>query len=172
MGEAAAKRAAQPDRIVRDVTDDPRQQRAGRIWRYRAVERRMAHAGADRKHAVGDREAIETGYPIDVDEMGRPRHAKRHHRDEALTAGEHAAILRAEFSEVRQRVIDRLRRVIGERRWFHRARPLAVTLVRPYAKQPSPALVNAGLRRAVGPTDEPRDEPKRQCGAMRVRLTG
>src|SRR5580692_1863391 len=75
-----------------------------------------------RTHAALDREAIETGDRIDVDEMRRPRHAERHHRDEALTAGEDAAVLRTEFSEVRQRVIDRLRRVVDERRRFHRAR--------------------------------------------------
>ena len=88
------------------------------------MKRGMAHARADRKRAALDREAVETGDAIDVDEMRRARHAERHRRDEALTAGEHAPVLRTEFSEVRQRVIDRLRRVVDERRRFHRARPL------------------------------------------------
>jgi len=40
------------------------------------------------------------------------------------TTGENAAVLGAELGEVRQRVIDRLRRVIDERRGLHRANPL------------------------------------------------
>ena len=94
-----------------------------------SAENERRHDGnqrADRQHAVLDREPVETGDRIDVDKMRRPRHAKRHHRDQALTAGEHATILRSELGEVRQRVFDRLRRVIDERRWFHRARPFAV----------------------------------------------
>ena len=164
MGEAAAERAAQPDRVVRNVAHDPGEQRPGRTFDHRAVERGMAHARPDRKHAALDREAIETGDRIDVDEMRRPRHAERHHRDEALTAGEDAAVLRTEFSEVRQRVIDRLRRVVDERRRFHRARPFGGR-ERGFARMLS-------SHRPPSSTQVSRARNKRQRNEVHVRLTG
>ena len=124
----------------------------------------MAHARPDRKHAALDREAIETGDRIDIDEMRRPRHAERHHRDEALTAGEDAAVLRTEFSEVRQRVIDRLRRVVDERRRFHRARPFGGR-ERGFAGMLS-------SHRPPSSTQASRARNKRQRNEVHVRLSG
>ncbi len=56
--------------------------------------------------------------------MRRPRHAERHHWDQALAAGQDAAIARAELGELRYRVVHGFRRMIDERRGLHRARPL------------------------------------------------
>jgi hypothetical protein len=84
------------------------------------MKRRMTHACRDREHVAIDHEAIETGHRVDIDEVSGARHAKRHHRHEALTAGKNAAIERAEFSQLRHRVVDGFRGVINKRRGFHR----------------------------------------------------
>ena len=119
MGEAAAKRAAGADRIMRDVAYDEREQVAQRPGRDRPVERRVAHASADRERVALDREPVEPGDPVDVDEMRRPREAKRHGRDEALAAGENAAVLGRDFCQNRDRLLEGFGRVVDERR--HRA---------------------------------------------------
>ena len=87
----------------------------------RLVERGMAHAGADDKLAVRDREAIERRDAIDVDKMRRLGEPERHRRHQALAAGEHASILRRDLGEQRDGFVDGFRRVIAERRRLHRA---------------------------------------------------
>ena len=52
MREAAAERAAVADRIMRDVAHHVGEQLAERTFADRAVECRMAHAGADDELAV------------------------------------------------------------------------------------------------------------------------
>ena len=51
---------------------------------------------------------------VDVDEMRRLRQPERHGRNQALAAGEHAAVVRRNLGQNRNRLIDRLRRVIAE----------------------------------------------------------
>ena len=58
MGDAAAERAAGADRIVRDVTHDRGKQLAERPVDHRLVERRVAHARADRQPVAIDREPV------------------------------------------------------------------------------------------------------------------
>ena len=120
MGQAAAKRSAQPDRVMRDVRHDGGEQRAGRSRNHRTMKRRVTHAGRDREHVRVDRQTVETGDRVDVDQMRGPRHAKRHHRHETLTAGENAAVERAQLGQLRHHVVDGLWRVIDKRRGFHR----------------------------------------------------
>ncbi len=103
-----------------DVAHHVGQQLAERAVADRAMKRRVAHAGADDKLAVGDREAIERRDAVDVDQMRGLGEPERHGRHQALAAGEHAAVLRRHLGEQRDRLVDRFRRVIAERRRLHR----------------------------------------------------
>src|SRR5262249_51521367 len=58
---------------------------------------------------------------VDVDEMRRARETERHAGDEALAAGEDASVLRRKPGEHGDGLIDGARRVIDERRRFHRS---------------------------------------------------
>ena len=58
-------------------------------------------------------------YAVDIDQMGGFGEPERHGRHQALTAGEHAAILRGDLGEQRYGFIDRLRRMIAKRRRLH-----------------------------------------------------
>jgi hypothetical protein len=117
--EGAAERAAHPDRIMRDVPHDFREQRAEPPVSRRLVKRGVAHARADDELATFDFESVEPGYFVDVDEMRRPRHPERHDRHEALAAGQHAAVLRRDLGQNLQRLIERPRHVADERRGLH-----------------------------------------------------
>jgi hypothetical protein len=115
MREAAAKGAAQADRIMRDVAHDAREQRAERPGNGRTMERGVAHAGADRKAAVLDRELFQRRDAVDVDQMRRLRQPERHGGHETLPAGEDAAVLGRERTKQRDRLLDARRRVVFER---------------------------------------------------------
>jgi hypothetical protein len=119
MGEAAAKRTAQPDRVMRDIRYDGGKQGACGPRHHRTMKRRVTHACRNREHVAIDRKPIETGHSVDINEVSGSRHAECHHRHEALTAGKNAAIEWAEFSELRHCVVDSFRRVINKRRGFH-----------------------------------------------------
>ena len=119
MRDGAAKGAAGADRMVRDVAHHRRQQPAQRPVHDRTMERRMPHAGADAKLAVLDRQALERGDAVDVDEMRRPRQAECHDRHQALAAGQDAAVLRRHLGQQRDGFVDRLRCVIAERGGLH-----------------------------------------------------
>ena len=112
MRQAAAEGAAGADRVMGDVAHDRREQPAERTIHDRAVERRVAHAGADRELAVRRPRAVELRDAVDVDEMRRPRQPERHDRHEALPAGQHAAVVGRDLRQRRDRLVDRLRRVI------------------------------------------------------------
>ena len=121
MGDAAAERAAGADRMMRDMADHRREQPAERAVLDRLLERGMADAGADAEPAVLNHDAIEPVDAVDVDEMLRPRQPERHGRNEALPAGQHAAVVVGKFGEQSQRFVDSFRRVIAECRGLHRA---------------------------------------------------
>lgn len=121
VGEAAAERSARADRMVGDVAHHLAQERPGDAWNGRPLERGMAHAGADAHDAVPDRDPRQLGDAVDVDEMGRPREAKRHRGHEALPAGENAAVVRRQLGQERHRLIDGARGVIAEGGGFHGA---------------------------------------------------
>src|SRR5581483_3278146 len=71
--------------------------------------------------AAFDGEPVERGDIIDVDQMGRFRKPERHGRNEALPAGQHAAVVAGDFREQRDRLVDRLRRMVAKRSGLHRA---------------------------------------------------
>ena len=119
MREAAAHGPAHADRIMRDIVHDRRQQCAEWSRLDRFMECAVAYARADDQHAVLDNEFIEAGDLVDVDEMCRTRHAERHDRHEALPAGQNAAVLRCDFGQNRQRLIQGSRRVTNKGRWLH-----------------------------------------------------
>ena len=121
MRQAAAKRAAQADRIVRDVTNDDGKHRPERAVLYWTMKRGMARQGTDAQHPIPDGEPVQPGDGVDVDQISRPRQAKIHDRDEALPTSQHTAVLRRKFSEELHRLLQRFRAAIGEGRGFHRS---------------------------------------------------
>ena len=64
---------------------------------------------------------VERRDAVDIDEMRRLGEPERHGRHQALAAGEHAAVLGGDLGEERDRLVDGFRRVVAERRRFHRA---------------------------------------------------
>ena len=120
VGKAAAERAAVADWIMRDMAHHVGQQFAERPLADRTMKRRMAHAGTDRKLAVGHRDTIERRDAVDVDEVGGLGEPERHGRNQALAAGKNAAVFRRDLGEQRDCLVNRLRCVIPERRRLHR----------------------------------------------------
>ena len=105
MCEAAAERAAHADRVMRDVPHDGGQHDPERTIDDRAMELGMAHAGADAQRAIPDRQTVEPGDGVDVDQVCRAGEAKGHHRCEALPARQYPAVSRRELSEEPQRLV-------------------------------------------------------------------
>ena len=99
--------------------------RVGDLQRGLAQQRDLLaeQVGADqlvlRRHRADDdvvaflADPLEVGDAAEVDEIGGAREPQLHHRDEAVAAGEHAALL-AEAGEQADRVIDGRRAMIGE----------------------------------------------------------
>ena len=114
--QAAAKRAARADRMVRDVLHHARQQFAERTRHDGALEGAVAHAGADVQVAVARFERAQRRDFIDIDEMRRCGETQCHRRHQALAAGEDAAFAWSPFTEQRQRLVEAARRVVLERR--------------------------------------------------------
>ncbi len=81
----------------------------------------MPHAGADRELAVRRRDLAQPVDAVDVDQMRRPRQPERHDRHQALAARQHAAIVGRDLRQRRDRLIDRLGRVIAKGGRLHRA---------------------------------------------------
>jgi len=65
----SAEGAAHSNRVVRDMARNGAQQCTEQIFTNRFVERRMAHAGADRKHLAVTCDLVEAGDVVDVDKM-------------------------------------------------------------------------------------------------------
>src|SRR5262249_49189502 len=115
--DRAADGAAVADRRMSDMRHrlgDERRVR-GDVWR--AFGLRVAHERAELEEAVAPRDAVEPGHAIDVDQ--EPRLAQPHieRRDQALPAGEDTRVGLA--ADERERVIERFRSRIGERRRLH-----------------------------------------------------
>jgi hypothetical protein len=119
MRNAAAEGAAVADRVMRNVTDHLGKERAEGAGANAPLKRRVTNARADDQPAIADGERGELFDVIDINEMGGPGEPEGHGRNQALTAGQHAAVLRTKFSESRQRLGERLRRVIAERGGLH-----------------------------------------------------
>src|SRR5262249_60102953 len=69
-------------------------------------------------------DALQLGEAAEVDEVRGTRQPQLHHRDQALAAGEHAAVV-AVSSKQRSRLSDGLGAVIGEGSRDHGASPPA-----------------------------------------------
>ena len=105
--------------MVRDVRRDLGEQRAEWALGRRRLERRVTHGGADEQSAVLHFEAVQARDAVDVDEVPRPRQAERHGRHQALTAGQHAAVVARVLGEQRDGFLDGPGRVVVEWRGFH-----------------------------------------------------
>ncbi len=79
---------------------------------------------------------VQLGDAVDVDQVGGARHPERHDRNEALTAGQNAAVLWAELGQHPDRLIDRSRDVTNERRGLHEPQSCATAMNFLYARQP------------------------------------
>ena len=89
VGEAAAQRAAMPDRRVAYVTRGLREERSALGHERRRHELGMAHEGADGETTGGiPGDAIETGHAIQVHEDGGAQQTQVEHRHQALSARE------------------------------------------------------------------------------------
>ena len=121
MCETAAECAAHADRVMRDMARDIGEQFAERIIDDGFVKRGMAHAGADGQRLSVTRNLVEAGDLVNIDEMGGLGEAERHARDETLSARQHTAVLRRDFGQNLQRLVERARHVADEWRWLHAA---------------------------------------------------
>src|SRR4029077_14381685 len=119
--EAAAKRTAHADRIMRDMAYDHAEQSAKRVIDHGLVKCRVAHTSTDRQRFTVTRHFVEPGDLVDVHEMRRLRQAKRHDGNEALTPRQYAAVLRRDLGQNLERLIERLRHVTDEGRRLHAA---------------------------------------------------
>ena len=112
MCQAAAKRAAQADRVVRDVTNDGGKHRSERTALNRMMKRGVARPRADAQHLIADGEHIQLRDGVDVDQMRRAREPESHDRHQALAARQDAAILRRQLRQqphcLRRRAVRRL----------------------------------------------------------------
>ncbi len=117
----AAERAAVADRRVADMRHGERDQRrmAGDLGR--ALGLSMASQRSDLELAVLQRDPVETGDMIDVDQQRRMGEPHVESRDQALAAGQNARIaaVRAAAAEQLDCMVEGLRPGVGERRRLH-----------------------------------------------------
>ena len=120
MRQAAAKRAAHADRIMRDVARDEGQQRAERAVAPPACETRRG-ARARRSRAPCRRLPIRSRPSTSLmsTRCAGLRQPERHDRHQALPAGQHAAVLRRDLRQNFQRLVERARHMADEGRGFH-----------------------------------------------------
>ena len=88
MGQTATDGAAITDLVVRDVRDRFPQQRMREIESLVIQDIAPAHQRTDRDTIGADLDLAETRQFAEIDQQRRPGDAERHHRYEALTAGE------------------------------------------------------------------------------------
>src|SRR5690242_21664880 len=105
MCKAAAEGAAVADRGVAHEARDLAEQAAERATAHHALKSRVPHRRADTQRTLLHQKAVEFADAIDVDEMTRPSHPERHHRNETLPPSNHATVLASKFGEQRYRHI-------------------------------------------------------------------
>jgi hypothetical protein len=105
VGKAATESAADPDRIMSDMPGHTGQHRPQRARLYRTLEGGVPYQRANAQHALFRGKPIQPGDGVDVYQVGRPRQSEIHHRDEALTASQHPAILRRQICEQPHRLL-------------------------------------------------------------------
>jgi len=87
-----------------------------------AFELRMANESAD-VDAVGlDLDRVETGDPVDVDQVAGGRETHVQDGDQALPTSEHLAVM-AELGKYRKRLLHAARRVMNKGGGLHRVDP-------------------------------------------------
>ena len=82
------------------------------------LELGLARHRPDGDRAVGPLDAGERGHPVEVHDVLEARQPQREHRDEALPPGEWLRLV-AVLREQTDNVVDRLGRVVLERRRLH-----------------------------------------------------
>src|SRR5262245_29964800 len=119
MRKTSAERSTHSDRIVGNVLRDGSQQSAERIVRYALVKRGMADTSANREKFGIACDPVESGNVIDVDEMPGLGEPEGHNRNETLPARQHAAILRRDFGQDLDRLVEGFRRMVNKGRRLH-----------------------------------------------------
>ena len=96
LGVAVRDRTAHRSEVAHERVGDPRRGRRDRAeGQIRPHDVGVANERADAQMPVVPFERVETGNPIDVDELRGCREPRLHHRDEALAAREDAGVVTA-----------------------------------------------------------------------------
>jgi hypothetical protein len=117
---------------MRDVADDVRQQTSRGAWNIIAVKRGVTHAGADPNGVILDRNMVQFGKPVDVNEMRRTGHPKRHGRHQALPTGQNPAIAGTNVRKDLDCLPDRTWKMISKARRLHRSHASLAIRVGPF----------------------------------------
>ena len=129
MRQAAAERAPQADRIVRDVLYNSGKHRPERAVLNGTMECGVARSCTDVQDPLADGKHVQPGDGVDVDQMCRTREAENHDRYQALAARQHPAVLRRQLRQQSHRLRQGLRPMVGERCGFHQsALPMVIGL--------------------------------------------
>src|SRR5689334_22555675 len=83
------------------------------------MEGGMAHAGADAQDAALDREPVQSGDAVDVDEVRRTRQAQRHGGYQGLPAGQNASLVLCDVGEQGDRIVQGAGGMENEGGGFH-----------------------------------------------------
>jgi hypothetical protein len=118
VSDRSAHGAAVADLEVSDVRQSGGQQRHIAGNGGVVFGRRLAHKRAHAHVSVVAFDRVETGDPVEVDEVPEGRESQRHHRDQALPAGQHLGLV-AVLAEQRDRFAHARRRVVLESSWLH-----------------------------------------------------
>src|SRR5712692_1589869 len=110
-----------PNRPVADVGRGGGKHRVARADRLRLQLAEPRH-GSKGEGAIVSADVSELAHAVEIHEHGRPRQPELHHRQQALPAREDAS-LRAMADEQSERLVERGRTVVLERRGLHRAPP-------------------------------------------------
>ena len=119
MRKTSAESTAHSNRIVRNVMRNGTQQSAEGIVSYALVKRGVADTSANRQKLAVTCNLVEAGNIIDVDEMPGLGEPEGHDRNETLSARQHAAILRRDFSQDLDRFVESFRHMANEGRRLH-----------------------------------------------------
>ena len=122
-GERSADRAAIADLEVPDERRGLGEQRHRGRDRRITLHHPLAGAGPHDQRPVLAPEPGELCDPVDVDQMLETRQAQRQHRNQALAPRQHLRLV-AVLGEQPANLVDRLRRVVLERRRLHAPRTL------------------------------------------------